>query len=84
VAGKLTIDLHSIFRSDRDIDNAVRGVIFRAVREGVPIVEIIHGKGRGRLRTRVLAKLNQSHIKKLYRRMESSPGNDGMVLVYFS
>jgi dsDNA-specific endonuclease/ATPase MutS2 len=84
VADKLTVDLHSVFRSDRDIDNAVRNVIFRAVRENVPLVEIIHGKGRGKLRTRVLAMLNQPHLKKLYRRMEPAPGNDGKVLVYFS
>jgi dsDNA-specific endonuclease/ATPase MutS2 len=80
---KLTVDLHPFFRNDRDIDNAVRNVIFRADRENVPLVEIIPGKGSGKLRNRVLAMLKQPHIKKLYRRVEVAPGNDGMVLVHF-
>ncbi|WP_029535827.1 Smr/MutS family protein [Saccharopolyspora spinosa] len=79
---KLTVDLHPIFRSDRDIDNAVRNAIFRAAGEKVPLVEIIPGKGSGKLKNRVLAMLKQPHIKKLYRRVEVVPGNDGMVLVH--
>ncbi|MBK0865356.1 MAG: Smr/MutS family protein [Saccharopolyspora sp.] len=79
---KLTVDLHPIFRSDRDIDNAVRNGIFRAAGENVPLVEIIPGKGAGKLKKRVLAMLKQPHIKKLYRSVEVAPGNDGMVLVH--
>ncbi|WP_433871663.1 Smr/MutS family protein [Saccharopolyspora sp. CA-218241] len=79
---KLTVDLHPIFRSDRDIDTAVRNVIFRAAGQNVPLVEIIPGKGSGKLKSRVLAMLKQPHFKKLYRRVESAPGNDGMVLVH--
>jgi dsDNA-specific endonuclease/ATPase MutS2 len=79
---KLTVDLHPIFRSDRDIDNAVRNVIFRAAGEKVPLVEIIPGKGAGKLRNRVLALLKQPHLRKLCRRVEVAPGNDGMVIVH--
>lgn len=79
---KLTVDLHPIFRSDRDIDNAVRNAIFRAASKNVPLVEIIPGKGDGKLKNRVLAMLKQHHIKKLYRSVEVAPGNDGMVLVH--
>ncbi|WP_326567524.1 Smr/MutS family protein [Amycolatopsis rhabdoformis] len=79
----LTVDLHPIFRSDRDIDAAVRTAIFRAARERIKTVEIISGKGSGKLRRRVMATLNQPHLKKLYRRVETDPANDGRVLVHF-
>ncbi|MGW4482734.1 Smr/MutS family protein [Amycolatopsis sp. NPDC004368] len=79
----LTVDLHPVFRSDRDIDAAVRTAIFRAAREKIKLVEIISGKGSGKLRKRVLATLNQPHLKKLYRRVETDPDNDGRVLVRF-
>ncbi|MEV4595884.1 Smr/MutS family protein [Amycolatopsis sp. NPDC049253] len=79
----LTVDLHPIFRSDRDIDAAVRTAIFRAAREKIKVVEIITGKGSGKLKKRVLATLNQPHLKKLYRRVETDNDNDGRVLVRF-
>ena len=79
----LTVDLHPHFRSDRAIDNAVRTAIFRAARENVKVVEIISGKGSGKLRRRILATLNQPHLKKLYRSVETDPSNDGRVLVRF-
>lgn len=79
----LTVDLHGIFRNDRDVDNAVRNAVFRAAREKVLLVEIIPGKGSGRLKRRVLGMLNQPHLKKLYRRVETDPGNEGRVLVHF-
>ena len=79
----LTVDLHPIFRSDRDIDAAVRTAIFRAAREKIKVVEIISGKGSGKLRRRVLAMLNQPQLKKLYRRVEADAANEGRLLVHF-
>jgi hypothetical protein len=79
----LVLDLHPIFRSDRDIDSAVRAVIFKAVRTGEPLVEIIPGKGAGQLRKRVLALLGQQHLKKLYLRVEEDATNSGRILVHF-
>ena len=79
----LSVDLHPIFRNDRDIDTAVRTAIFRAAREKIKTVEIITGKGAGKLKHRVLAMLNQPHLKKLYRRVETDADNDGRVLVHF-
>jgi dsDNA-specific endonuclease/ATPase MutS2 len=83
VAETLTVDLHPVRGSDRDIDTAVRTAVFRAVRERAAAVEIITGKGSGKLRHRVLAMLNQAHLKKLYRRVEADARNTGRVLVYF-
>ncbi|HUQ60144.1 Smr/MutS family protein [Lentzea sp.] len=82
VPDKLTVDLHPVFRNDQDIDQAVRAALFRAAGQKVPLLEIITGKGSGKLRGRVLAMLKQPHVKKLYRRVELAPGNDGMVLVH--
>jgi DNA-nicking Smr family endonuclease len=80
---KLTLDLHPIFRSDRDIDRALRGVIFEAVSTKTELVEIIPGKGGGQLKRRVLAFLSQRHIRRLYNRVETDPGNAGVVRVHF-
>jgi DNA-nicking Smr family endonuclease len=79
----LMLDLHPVFRSDRDIDNAVRSAIFRAVAQKVAVLEIIPGKGSGTLKRRVLAKLAQPHLKKLYRRVQADSTNEGRILVYF-
>ncbi|QKV74002.1 Smr/MutS family protein [Amycolatopsis sp. Hca4] len=75
---KLTVDLHPVFRDDR----AMRSALFRAAGTRVPLLEIIPGKGSSKLRERVLATLRQPHLKKLYRRVELAPGNDGKVLVH--
>ncbi|WP_040776151.1 Smr/MutS family protein [Nocardia pneumoniae] len=83
MAETLTVDLHPVFRSDRDIDNALRNAIFRAVAQKVGLLEIIPGKGSGTLKRRVLAKLAQPSLKKLYRRVEADPGNEGRILVHF-
>jgi DNA-nicking Smr family endonuclease len=83
VPGTLTVDLHPIFKSDRDIDNAVRSAIFRAVAQKVALLEIIPGKGSGTLKRQVLAKLAQAHLRKFYRRVEADSTNEGRILVHF-
>jgi Smr domain len=83
VSETLTVDLHSIFKNDRDLDTAVRSAIFRAVAQRVVVLEIIPGKGSGTLKRRVLAKLAQPHLRKLYRRVEADPSNEGRILVHF-
>jgi len=83
VAMKLTLDLHPIFRSDRDIDRALRDVIFQAAHAKADTVEIISGKGSGQLKKRVLAFLAQKHIRRMYDRVEAGSTNDGRVLVHF-
>ncbi|MCX5441294.1 MULTISPECIES: Smr/MutS family protein [unclassified Streptomyces] len=78
----LTLDLHPIFRNNRDIELALRQAIFKAARSGETSMEIIPGKGSGKLKKRVLAFLNQPHIKKLYERFETDPSNDGRIVVH--
>ncbi|AJE39910.1 Smr/MutS family protein [Streptomyces nodosus] len=79
----LSLDLHPIFRNNRDIELALRQFLFAAAHSGDPVAEIIPGKGSGQLHGRVLAFLDQKHIRKLYVRRETDPGNTGRVLVYF-
>jgi DNA-nicking Smr family endonuclease len=78
----LTLDLHPVFRNNRDIDRALRETLFKAAATGVDVVEIIPGKGSGRLKQRVLAFLAQKHIRKLYVRVETDTANSGRVLVH--
>ena len=78
----LTLDLHPIFRNNRDIDVALRQTLFKAAATGVDVVQIIPGKGTGQLKKRVLAVLAQKHIKKLYVRVETDATNTGRVLVH--
>ncbi|MDN3358243.1 Smr/MutS family protein [Actinomadura sp. DC4] len=80
----LTLDLHPIFRNEREVDRAVRAIIFEAVRTKATVVEIIPGKGSGKLKKRVLALLGQAHLRRLYRRIETDDANDGRVLVHFA
>lgn len=79
---KLIVDLHPVFRSDQEIDKAVRAALFRAAGANVPLIEIIPGRGSGKLKDRVLATLRQAHFKKLYRRVEVPTGNAGIVLIH--
>jgi dsDNA-specific endonuclease/ATPase MutS2 len=80
----LTLDLHPIFRNEREVDRAVRAIIFEAVRTNAETVEIIPGKGSGKLKKRVLALLKQTHIRKLYKRVETDESNTGRVFVHFA
>ena len=83
MAGTLTLDLHPIFDNEREVDRALRNVVFEAVRTGAAVVEIIPGKGSGKLKKRVLAFLGQKHIRKLYNRVETDATNTGRVFVRF-
>ncbi|MEU6511620.1 MULTISPECIES: Smr/MutS family protein [Streptomyces] len=79
----MSLDLHPIFRNNRDIELALRQFLFKANHSGESVVEIIPGKGSGRLKARVLAFLDQKHIRKLYVRREVDTGNAGRILVHF-
>ena len=80
---KLTVDLHPFFRNERDIDRAVRQLVFRAAQSKVPVAEIIVGKGKGQLRHRVLRMLDAKHMRNLYRSVEVDPKNSRRILVHF-
>ncbi|ABS01854.1 Smr/MutS family protein [Kineococcus radiotolerans] len=78
----LSLDLHPIFRSNRDLDTALRTFLVRAAASGEQTVEIVPGKGSAALRQRVLTFLAQPHVRKLYRSAEVDARNPGRVLVH--
>ena len=80
---KLKLDLHDVYNRGDDIDRALRSIIDEAVREKVPLGEIIPGKGSGQLKKRVLRFLDQKEIKALYHRVEKDSKNFGRVFVHF-
>ena len=80
---KLTLDLHDMYNRGRDIDRALRDVMYEAVRTKAPLVEIIPGKGSGQLKKHVLRFLQQKDVKALYHRVEKDSKNFGRVFVHF-
>jgi DNA-nicking Smr family endonuclease len=78
-----SLDLHPIYRNNRDIELALRQFLFAAAQSGDLLAEIIPGKGSGQLKRRVLAFLDQKHIRKLYDHHELDPNNPGRIVVHF-
>ena len=80
---KLKLDLHELYNRGDQIDDALNRVIQEAVEKGIPLIEIIPGKGSGQLKKRVLRFLNQKHIKSLYHRVEKDDKNFGRIFIHF-
>lgn len=80
---KLKLDLHDIYNKGLAIDNELNRIINEAVEKKIGLVEIIPGKGSGQLKKKVLRFLDQSHIKKLYHRIEKDSQNFGRIFVHF-
>lgn len=78
---KLKVDLHTIFNSGTLIDDAIYKALMKAKENKIPIVEIIHGKGSGQLKKRVIRYLNRKEIKQLYKRIEKDRNNFGRLFV---
>lgn len=80
---KIKLDLHDIFSNGRAIDAELNRVIQEAVAKKIELAEIIPGKGSGQLKKSVLRFLEQSQIKRLYRRIEKDDKNFGRIFVHF-
>ncbi|RFA30750.1 DNA mismatch repair protein MutS [Alkalilimnicola ehrlichii] len=80
---KIKIDLHDCFNNGRKIDQALLGAMQDACKKRVKLVEIIHGRGSGQLKKRVLRFLEQPDIKALYHRVEKDTKNPGRLFVHF-
>ncbi len=80
---KLALDLHDIFNRGEAIEAALQRVIREAVEKRIALVEIIPGKGSGKLKDRVLKFLNRPEIKRQYHRVEKDSRNFGRVFVHF-
>ncbi|MDE3089724.1 MAG: Smr/MutS family protein [Chloroflexota bacterium] len=80
---KLKLDLHDIYNRGGQIDAALDQIVQEAVDKKIDLIEIIPGKGSGQLKKKVLRFLNQSHIRKLYHRVEKDDKNFGRIFVHF-
>jgi dsDNA-specific endonuclease/ATPase MutS2 len=80
---KLKLDLHDVYNRGEEIDGALRRIIDEAVAKKAPLVEIIPGKGSGKLKKHVLRFLEQKDVKALYHRVEKDSTNFGRVFVHF-
>lgn len=80
---KLKLDLHDIYNKTKDLDSALNNIIQEAVDYKITPVEIIHGKGSGQLKKRVVRFLQQPNIKNLYHRIENDDKNFGRLFVHF-
>jgi DNA-nicking Smr family endonuclease len=80
---KLKLDLHPIYNDNKAIDEALLYIIEEAVEKKVKQVEIVPGKGSGKLKKRVLRFLEQKEIKQLYHRIQKDSKNFGRLYVYF-
>lgn len=79
----LKVDLHDIFNRGEKIDHALETAIADAVAKKIRCVEIIHGKGSGQLKKRVIRFLNRKDIKSQYHRVEKDSKNFGRLFVHF-
>ena len=80
---KLKLDLHEIYNRGYQIDSELNRIVEEAIEKKIALVEIIPGKGSGQLKKKVLRFLNQSHIKKLYHRVEKDDKNFGRIFIHF-
>jgi DNA-nicking Smr family endonuclease len=75
--------MHEIYNKGFTIDAELNRVIAEATEKKIALVEIIHGKGSGQLKKRVLRFLAQPNIKSQYHRLEKDDKNFGRVFVHF-
>ena len=80
---KLVLDLHESFNNGTMIDTELNRIIAEAVQKRIALVEIIPGKGSGKLKKRVLRFLAEPQVKKLYHRLEKDDKNFGRIFVHF-
>lgn len=80
---KLVLDLHPIYNKGDLIDLELEKIIKEARERKAREVEIIHGKGSGQLKKRVLRFLDRKDIKQTYHRIKKDVNNFGRVFVYF-
>ena len=76
----LHLDLHSIAKNGRPIDDALLRLMEEAIQKKV---EIIPGKGSGQLMKQVKKWLDQKEIKAQYKRVEIDTKNHGRLFVHF-
>jgi len=80
---KHSIDLHNIFNKKKELEASLNDAFFFCIDKKIKTLEIIHGKGSGQLKKRVIRFLNQPKIKLKYHRFEKDSINFGRTFVHF-
>ena len=80
---RIKLDLHPIARNGDSIESELNRVMNEAEQKRIKTVEIIHGKGSGQLRKRVLKFLERPDMKARYARVYKDAKNHGRLFVYF-
>lgn len=80
---KLRIDLHAIYNKGGEIESAIDHIVHDAVKKGIPLIEIITGKGSGQLKKHVCKYLDEPKLKSLYFRLQKDSKNYGRIFVEF-
>ena len=68
---------------DKEIENALTGVIAEAVEKRIALVEVITGKGNDHLRRQALRFLEKPGIKSLYWKLEKDGKNLCKLYIHF-
>ena len=80
---RLKLDLHPIARRGDAIEAALERIVEEAETKRVRTVEIVHGKGSGQLKKRVLKFLERPGIRRRCARVEKDARNHGRLFVHF-
>lgn len=80
---KFTIDLHDSYNNSKAIEASLNDAFFYVYEAKIKTLEIIHGKGTGQLKKRVIRFLNQPELKQKYHRVEKDSKNFGRTFVHF-
>ena len=80
---KLKLDLHEIYNRGDKIEAELERVLRMAAAKHIALVELIPGKGSGKLKERGLKFLRRPAVKSLYHRVEKDSKNYGRLFVHF-
>lgn len=80
--GKIKLDLHDYYNNSEAIEYQLNLIIDEAIEREIAIVEIVTGKGTGRLKDHVLRFLKKPYIKPKYRRIEKDKKNEGRLFLH--
>lgn len=80
---RLELDLHPIARDGDAIEPELERVMDDPERKRVNTVEIVHGKGSGQLKKRVLEFLERPEVKARYARVDKDARNHGRLFIHF-
>lgn len=80
---KLKIDLHEVYNTGWLIDKTIIEAVDECVENRIKMLEIVHGKGSGQLKKKVLRILQTPEMRLKYDRIDKDQKNFGRLFVRF-